>query len=260
MAGDWIKMRNDLQSHPKVVRILSATKSDKFRVIGGLHAVWSVFDTHSVDGVLDGYTPEALDHIIGWPGFADAMISVKWLAFESPETLILPEFDEHNGKSGKRRAEDQKRKREERKCPQDVRKESEDNADNLRTESGPEKRREDSKPTTPNGVVVGNDVANACPHQEIVALYHELVPVGTRVRVWTGTRVKHLQARWRESGKRQNLEWWRKFFDYVSQSEFLTGRAPAAQGRDPFVVSLDWLVNPSNFAKVIEGKYHGASS
>lgn len=40
MAIDWIKMRVDLQTHPKVVRILSATGTDKFRVIGGLHAVW----------------------------------------------------------------------------------------------------------------------------------------------------------------------------------------------------------------------------
>lgn len=39
MSGDWIKMRIDLQTHPKIVRILSATKADKFRVIGGLHTV-----------------------------------------------------------------------------------------------------------------------------------------------------------------------------------------------------------------------------
>lgn len=143
MAGDWIKMRLDLQTHPKVVRILSATKSDKFRVIGGLHAVWSVFDTHSADGRLGGYTPETMDHIIGWSGFSDAMISVGWLGSDGPETLILPEFDEHNGKSGKRRAEDQKRKRDTRKDPADVRNESGQNADKKRTRE--EKRREDTE-------------------------------------------------------------------------------------------------------------------
>ena len=54
MASGWLKMRMDLQSHPKVVRILSAmrlkdgaTQTDKFRVIGGLHAVWSVFSTRT---------------------------------------------------------------------------------------------------------------------------------------------------------------------------------------------------------------------
>lgn len=121
MAGDWIKMRLDLQTHPKVVRILSATKADKFRVIGGLHAVWSVFDTHSADGRLPGYTADTMDHIIGWPGFANAMIAVGWLGDDDGQALVLPEFSEHNGKSGKRRAEDQKRKRDDRKDLQPVR-------------------------------------------------------------------------------------------------------------------------------------------
>ena len=141
MANDWIKMRLDLQSHPKVVRILSATKSDKFRAIGGLHAVWGVFDTHSEDGSLRGYTPEALDHVIGWQGFAQAMIDVGWLLWDGKETLSIPEFVEHNGQSAKRRAEDQKRKRDTRKSPQAVRNLSENDADEKPTRE--EKRRED---------------------------------------------------------------------------------------------------------------------
>lgn len=142
MAGDWIKMRMDLQTHPKVVRILSATGSDKFRVIGGLHAVWSVFDQHSEDGVLPGYTPEVLDHIIGWEGFADAMIAVGWLECHDGESLSMPGFAEHNGKSAKRRAEDQKRKK-------DVRKTSAKRPQNDETNSGPEKRREEKKENPP---------------------------------------------------------------------------------------------------------------
>lgn len=154
MAGDWIKMRLDLQTHPKVVRILSAmrpndvqTKTDKFRVIGGLHAVWSVFDTHSVDGRLDGYSADTLDHIIGWPGFSAAMIGVGWLE-EDAQAIVLPEFSEHNGASGKRRAEDQKRKREERKCPQSVHNPSENEPDKKRTRE--EKRREEKDKDPPS--------------------------------------------------------------------------------------------------------------
>ena len=137
MAGDWIKMRIDLQTHPKVVRILSATRADKFRVIGGLHAVWCVFDTHSEDGFLRGYSPETLDHIIGWDGFSQAMIDVDWL-LEKDDGLQLPEFTEHNGKSGKRRAEDMKRKRASRNSPQSVRKVSVTE----RTECGLEKEKD----------------------------------------------------------------------------------------------------------------------
>lgn len=151
MAGDWIKMRIELLTHPKVVRILSAirphdvqTKTDKFRAIGGLHAVWSVFDTHSEDGCLVGFTPETLDLTIGWEGFSQAMIAVGWMAWDGEETLTLPEFGEHNGQSAKRRAEDTKRKKHSRKsCPQNVRKMSAEVPDKMRTRE--EKRREDKE-------------------------------------------------------------------------------------------------------------------
>ena len=140
MAIDWIKMRVDLQSHPKVVRILSAirphdvlNKTDKFRVIGGLHAVWSVFDAHCEDGVLNGYTPETLDHVIGWDGFSSALIGVGWLIENTGFSLAMPEFLEHNGQSAKRRAEDQKRKRDSRNSTEPVRKLSANDADKKQT-------------------------------------------------------------------------------------------------------------------------------
>ena len=146
-------MRVDLQSHPKVVRILSATKSDKFRVIGGLHAVWTVFDTHCEDGLLNGYTPETLDHIIGWDGFSSALVSVGWLLEKDGFSLAMPEFSEHNGQSAKRRAEDQKRKRDSRNNPEPVRNLSANNSDKKQTRE--EKRREDSNTvSTPIGVSI----------------------------------------------------------------------------------------------------------
>lgn len=144
MAGDWIKMRADLQTHPKVVRIVSALKADKLRVIGGLHAVWCLFDTHSEDGTLDGYTFEAIDNEIRWPGFSAAMSSVDWLSTDGDSSL-LPEFDEHNGQSAKRRAQETKRKRDERRAAENGdadRKVSASDADEKRSRE--EKRREDS--------------------------------------------------------------------------------------------------------------------
>lgn len=153
----WIKMRIELQTHPKVVRILSAMRpqsvrsaTDKFWVIGGLHAVWCVFDTHSEDGVLVGYTPEALDHVIGLPGIADAMMEVGWLEYDGAQTLTLPEFDEHNSQSAKRRAEDQKRKKAARKSsprPQTVHKLSTNEPDISRKNCGPEKEKEEELTT-----------------------------------------------------------------------------------------------------------------
>lgn len=142
MAGEWIKMRGDLQTHPKVVRILSALRTDKLRVVGGLHAVWSLFDLHSEDGVLDGYNCEALDNAVGFPGFAQALIGINWLESRG-DSLFLPEFSTHNGQSAKRRAEDSKRKQLSRNSPQPVRESSAPDADKKRTRE--EKRREELK-------------------------------------------------------------------------------------------------------------------
>ncbi len=146
MAGDWIKMRSDLMTHPKIVRISSALKADKLRVIGGLHAVWSLFDAHSDDGILDGYTPEALDEYLGWPGFSTCLISVKWLE-EDGESLSTPRFDEHNGQSAKRRATETQRKRLAR-LDEDL---SASVADKMRSRE--EKRREEKKELKSKAVV-----------------------------------------------------------------------------------------------------------
>lgn len=90
-----------------------------------------------------------------------------------------------------------------------------------------------------------------CPHQEIVALYHEILPSLTRVKEWTDQRQGLLRTRWKEKPERQTVEWWRSFFEYVSKSDFLMGRA------ENFRADLEWLIRPKNFVKVIEGKYHG---
>lgn len=121
------------------------------------------------------------------------------------------------------------------------------------------------KPLTTNQepnihIVPDKSATPDCPHEEIISLFHELVPTGTQVRIWNDTRRKHLQARWREDQDRQNTEWWRKFFAYCSRSAFLSGQIPPTPGRSQFVIGLDWIVNPTNFAKIIEGKYHEASA
>lgn len=114
MSG-WIKMGVNLRNHPKVVRMSSALKADRLRVVGGLWAVWCVFDAHSPDGKLDGYTLAAMDEEIGWKGFSKAMAAIAWL-IETADGLEAPDYDEHNGPSAKRRALDTKRKNDEREA------------------------------------------------------------------------------------------------------------------------------------------------
>ncbi len=114
------------------------------------------------------------------------------------------------------------------------------------------------KPLTINHIdknIVTNDVAD-CPHQEIISLYKKYLPMGIVPLTWDGSRASQLKARWREQPKRQNLDWWKGLFEYITKSEFLTGQI-TSENRKPFIISLDWIVKSENFKKITEGKYHG---
>lgn len=110
-------------------------------------------------------------------------------------------------------------------------------------------------PCTGDGVNPKNsNPPPACPHQDIVDLYHEILPELPRVKVWDEQRQGFLRSRWREDAKRQNLDWWRRFFTAVRTSPWLMGQVPGREGR-VFVCTLEWLIRPTNFRKVIEGHY-----
>lgn len=132
------------------------------------------------------------------------------------------------------------------------------------TSRAPERKPEASLNLIPDSPFQGSDAGasvvagkpiDACPHQEIIDLYHRILPMGRQVRVWNEARRAKLRARWREDIKRQSLGWWERFFGYIAESEFLTGQTTTA-GRPPFEMDLEWIVTPANLVKVIEGKYH----
>ena len=104
-----------------------------------------------------------------------------------------------------------------------------------------------------------------CNHKAVVDLYHEHLPTLRKVEVWNDARKGYLRQRWREvaaelsekeeMSEQVMLDYWARLFKYISQSKFLTGRVNDKGGR-AFVADLEWILKPSNFAKIIEGKYH----
>lgn len=100
-----------------------------------------------------------------------------------------------------------------------------------------------------------------CPHERILAAYHEALPELPGVKVWDGTRKSHLQARWRERWKAgkyasqtDGVAYWARLFRHVRTCDWLMGRVTGRDGR-AFKASLGWIVKPENFAKLIEGRY-----
>lgn len=107
-----------------------------------------------------------------------------------------------------------------------------------------------------------------CDHQSVVDLYHKHLPTLRRVEVWNDTRKGYLRQRWREVAselaEKQEVKaddvliWFTEFFEHIATSRFLTGRVNDKSGRS-FVADLEWILKPSNFAKIVEGKYHGTN-
>jgi len=202
MAGDWIKMRTDLLTSPKVVRMASALNADRFRIVGGLLSVWSLFDAHSADGSLEGYSPASLDDLAAWPGFAAAMVAVGWLV-ESGSSLDLPRFEAHNGASAKRRAQDADRKRE-------VRNASASDADGKPTRE--EKRRvkqQQQAPSTPGTIEARQrfemfdgwkpDEVSLAPHLKLIGVAADQVTQGVVdefISYWMTRDAMHNHASW----------------------------------------------------------------
>ena len=104
MAGDWIKMRNNLDSDPRVFAIAESLGLEDLHVIGLLWKVWAWADQHTVDGNAVSVTVSRLDRIVGVTGFADALRKVGWLEGRD-SSLSFPRFAEHNGQTAKTRAQ-----------------------------------------------------------------------------------------------------------------------------------------------------------
>lgn len=105
-----------------------------------------------------------------------------------------------------------------------------------------------------------------CPHLEILSLFSERLPElpQPKPELWEGQRAKTLSTRWKwvltkknsktgkpyAEDKESALAWFDRFFGYVSQSDFLTGRDGRWQNCD-----MSWLIKSENFAKVLQGNY-----
>ena len=128
MAGDWIKMRGNLWDDPRVSRLCDLTDQPEAMVVGALYWLWSSADSHTEDGLMPGLSLKGIDRKSGVPGFGKALLDIGWIA-EVTGGIAIVRFDEHNGKSAKRRSMEAKRKGE-------VRKVSASDADKSKTETG----------------------------------------------------------------------------------------------------------------------------
>lgn len=131
-ATNWIPVREDLESDPRVLSIAEAiAPHNRHYILGpsahnlfgdpdavtrdvlrditltGLLRVWAAFTHHTKDGVIHHATTIAhIDTIARLRGFGAAMVAVKWAKHDpDTHTITLPNFTEYNApnKNGERK-------------------------------------------------------------------------------------------------------------------------------------------------------------
>lgn len=81
--------------------------------------------------------------------------------------------------------------------------------------------------------------------QAVFDLYHEICVSLPKVKIFTDKRKSTVKSRL----KKYSMEQIREAFTKAEQSDFLTGKVK------DFKASFDWIMNETNFAKIIEGNY-----
>jgi len=125
------------------------------------------------------------------------------------------------------------------------------------------------EPITNNHIKESKDSLSAglptCPQNAILELWKKHLPNLPQPRVWDGSRQQALRARWAQAGKpstfspkgystqEDGLAWWDSFFAYIAND---TKLAQGFETKDRvWRPDLVWVVNATNFAKIIDGKY-----
>jgi hypothetical protein len=119
---------------------------------------------------------------------------------------------------------------------------------------------EDVKPTASSA-----DKLPPCPYEDIVAIYHEVLPELPRVRLMPDKRKKALQSMWRfvltkpksdgsprATNNGEALAWIRGYFERARDNDFLMGRTPRAGEHANWQCDLDFLLTDKGKAHVIE--------
>lgn len=86
-----------------------------------------------------------------------------------------------------------------------------------------------------------------CPFEQIKQLYHDICVSFPQIRNIDGNRKKAVSARWRMY---KDLSVFEELFEIAEASDFLKGNNDRNWSAD-----FDWLMKPTNFAKVLEHKY-----
>lgn len=117
---------------------------------------------------------------------------------------------------------------------------------------------------SPDGLVGKTDLP-PCPVEQIVAVYHEVLPELPRAKMLDDGRRKAVRGLWKfaltqpkSDGKPrattadEAFTWVRSFFERARDNDFLMGRTPRVNGHQGWECDLDFLLSKKGLKQVIE--------
>jgi len=281
-AGAKTAMNTDIRlsvlffDHPKTLKLRRRLGPEGVECLLRLW-VWAA--QNRPDGDFHGMDEEDIEIAARWVNesltFCQTLVELRWLDVAgSPNSYHLHDWKDHNPWAANSEIRGDKARfsrlaRVDKAAYDDLAKNGYSSISKSYYESLTNRQRQPNDPVTPSPapspspspspkdkqLLSPSAPVDHCPHQEIIEIYHQTLPAHRRVVAWTEKRKAALKARWRENKSRQNLDWWKKYFQRVANSDFLSGKIPGRNGNKPFLADLEWLINSSNLVKLLEGKY-----
>lgn len=141
----------------------------------------------------------------------------------------------------------------------------------LEAEEKVSKPRNSSSSSAPRRRRKATDRVPTCPFDEIVAVYHEVLPElpGVRVLKPGGDRHKAIAGLWkwvmtstraggirRATTQEEGVAWMRDYFTRARDNDFIMGREPRGAGHENWEADIDYLCTERGMKRVIEKTRH----
>jgi hypothetical protein len=104
-----------------------------------------------------------------------------------------------------------------------------------------------------------------CPYAEIIAAYHELLPMLPSVRIVTEKRKREMRKLWgwvlssrkpngdrRATSADEAIRWFREYFARCADDAFITGQTPRGKGHEGWEADLSYLLREDCLVRIAE--------
>lgn len=234
----WIESHVDLGDHPKITELCFNLMIKKYEAIGHLTLLWHFTMKYAWrDGDLRRFTARAICQAAGWDKdeetFIRALQTVGWL---EKDKLRVHDWLDYAGKL----VRDRRYNEERRKTAL--------NGVNPRKSTATLPYPTLPDPTKDNTIVVPTPKDGDGPTAEdLVNLWNETAhPSLPKVQILTEGRKRKAKARLVEHPE---AVFWSDLVLKVNRSPLLTGQI------GKWRCSFDWILEPNNLAKIVEGNY-----